>query len=65
MPRTAIIFHGTGANPDVAWYPWLRDRLARRGYRVEVPHYPELNVEPIGTFLPKVLVSHAFDGQIA
>ncbi len=24
MTRSAIIFHGTGANPDVAWLPWLR-----------------------------------------
>jgi predicted alpha/beta hydrolase family esterase len=39
MPRKAIIFHGTNANPDVAWLPWLRERLTGRGYSVEVPHY--------------------------
>jgi predicted alpha/beta hydrolase family esterase len=59
--RKAIIFHGTGATPDVAWLPWLRERLSRRGYAVEAPHYPGLNVEPIATFLPKVLVNHTFD----
>lgn len=42
-PR-AIIFHGTGANPGVAWYPWLAGRLAARGYAVEVPHLPGINV---------------------
>jgi serine hydrolase len=61
MPRKAVIFHGTGGNPQVAWYPWLRRRLTERGYAVEVPHYPDLNVEPIATFLPKVLASHEFD----
>ena len=61
MARTAIIFHGTGANPNVAWLPWLRDRLIDRGYAVEVPHYEDLNVEPIATFLPKVLANHTFD----
>lgn len=55
------MFHGTGANPEVCWYPWLRQRLTERGYAVQVPHYPGLNVEPIDTFLPKVLADHAFD----
>ncbi len=63
MDRRAIIFHGTGANPEVCWLPWLRDRLAARGYTVEVPHYPGVNVEPIGTFLPKVLAGHTFDSD--
>lgn len=61
MTRKAIIFHGTGANPEVVWLPWLRRRLSERGYAVEVPHLPDLNVEPIATFLPKVLANHTFD----
>lgn len=61
MQRNAIIFHGTGGNPEVCWYPWLGKRLAERGYAVEIPHYPGVNVEPIATFLPKVLDAHRFD----
>ncbi|HEX6932319.1 MAG TPA: alpha/beta hydrolase [Streptosporangiaceae bacterium] len=61
MQRNAIIFHGTGGNPQVAWYPWLGRRLTERGYAVAIPHYPGLNVEPIATFLPGVLASHDFD----
>ena len=61
MHRKAIIFHGTGASPDVVWIPWLRRRLIERGYVVEAPHYPGLNVEPIATFLPQVLAHHTFD----
>jgi uncharacterized protein len=61
MPRNAVIFHGTGADPEVCWYPWLRGRLTGRGYAVEVPHYPGLNKEPIATFLPQVLANHRFD----
>ncbi len=60
MDRNAIIFHGTGANPDVCWLPWLRERLTGRGYSVEAPHYPGLNVDPIDTFLPTVLANHTF-----
>ena len=61
MQRNAILFHGTGASPESWWHPWLRQRLTERGYAVEVPHYPGVNVEPIGTFLPKVLANHTFD----
>jgi predicted alpha/beta hydrolase family esterase len=60
VDRNAIIFHGTGASPDVCWLPWLRDRLTSRGYAVDVPHYPGLNVDPIDTFLPTVLANHTF-----
>jgi uncharacterized protein len=61
--RRAIIFHGTGGNPDVCWYRWLAGRLEARGYAVEVPHHPGINVEPIATFLPKVLRAHTFDEE--
>jgi predicted alpha/beta hydrolase family esterase len=61
MSRRAILFHGTAAHPDVVWLPWLRQRLIDRGYSVESPHYPDLNVEPVLTFLPEVLANHTFD----
>ena len=61
MNRRVIIFHGTGGSPDILWFPWLRDRLTVRGCLVESPHYPDLNVEPVASFLPKVLANHAFD----
>jgi hypothetical protein len=59
--RRAIIFHGTCGHPDHCWYRWLGRRLESRGYQVEIPHYPGLNIEPVGSFLPKVLSGHTFD----
>jgi predicted alpha/beta hydrolase family esterase len=59
--RNAIIFHGTRAQPEWIWYPWLAERLRDRGYAVEVPHHPGINVEPIAEFLPKVLAAHTYD----
>jgi uncharacterized protein len=61
MARRAIIFHGTGAQPEWIWYPWLANRLRMRGYDVETPHHPGTNVEPIASFLPGVLAAHSFD----
>ncbi len=63
MARHAIIVHGTGGHPDVIWYPWLDHQLTARGYTVERPHYPDLNVAPIATFLPIVLANHEFTGD--
>jgi hypothetical protein len=61
--RNAKIFHGTGGSPDNCWYRWLGRQLEQRGYQVEIPHYPELNREPIGAFLPRVLSRHRFEEQ--
>jgi hypothetical protein len=43
VTRNAIIFHGTGGDPQNCWYPWLGARLEARGYAVEIPHYPGLD----------------------
>jgi uncharacterized protein len=58
--KKAIIFHGTGGDPHCS-YPWLGEWLEKRGYAVELPHYPDLNVEPSDTFLPRVLANHDID----
>src|SRR5918997_4008309 len=63
MGPNAIIFHGTGARPEYIWYPWLAARLEGRGYTVEVPHHPGINVEPVADTLPKVLAHHSFDDE--
>jgi len=60
----AIIFHGTGCKPEEFWYGWLKKELERTGYQVVLPHYPEINREPISQFLPKVLKKHTFDEEI-
>jgi predicted alpha/beta hydrolase family esterase len=59
----AVIFHGTGGHPANVWYGWLGERLAARGYQVDLPHYPDLNKEPIATFLPEVLAAHEYGPQ--
>ena len=61
--RNAIIFHGTGGNPDVAWYPWLAGRLVDPGFPVEVLHLPVIYVDPVAEFLPKVRAAHHFDAD--
>ena len=38
--KTAFIFHGTGANPDMHWFPWLDEKLKQNGYEVIRPNFP-------------------------
>jgi hypothetical protein len=59
--RNAIIFHGAGGQPGNCWHPWLGGRLTARGYTVEIPHYPGINVEPVATLLPTIPAAHRFD----
>jgi predicted alpha/beta hydrolase family esterase len=61
MAPNALIFHGTGGSPDILWFGWLAQRLRDRGFTVQTPNYPDVNVEPIATFLPKVLADNHFD----
>lgn len=61
--KSAIIFHGTDCKPADYWYAWLGKQLEQRGYGVQIPSYPDINHEPIETFLPKVLKHHTFDSE--
>jgi predicted alpha/beta hydrolase family esterase len=61
MTRRALIVHGTGGHPDNVWYPWLAGRLSARGYAVERPHLPDLNIEPVATSLRRLLDGRGFD----
>lgn len=61
--NNAIIFHGTGDNPDRYWYKWLGNELEKEGYTVTIPFNPTINKEPIDTFLPKVLKQHTFNSE--
>jgi predicted alpha/beta hydrolase family esterase len=61
MSKNAIIFHGTDCRPEDYWYGWLKAELEKAGYTVELPYYPDINHEPIDTFLSKVLANHHFD----
>lgn len=59
----AVIVHGTGGSPDVVWLPWLARRLAARGWQVDRPHFPDINVTPVAQFLPGALARMAVDAD--
>jgi predicted alpha/beta hydrolase family esterase len=46
MKKSAIIIHGTEGFPEENWFPWLKEKLGRRGYEVTVPQFPSPPVVP-------------------
>jgi len=52
--KRAVILHGTDANPEMNWFPWLKAKLEAEGYEVWAPLLPENhtpNREVYGSFL--------------
>ena len=44
--KNAFIFHGTEGYPEENWFPWLKEKLEMKGYKVFVPHFPSPPIIP-------------------
>lgn len=51
--KRIIIVHGWDFNPNMNWYPWLREELENKGFEVIVPEMPNTSEPKI-----KEWVSH-------
>ena len=40
MKSSIFIFHGTERYPEENWFPWLKEKLETKGFRVFVPQFP-------------------------
>ncbi len=38
--KTAFIIHGSNGSKDAHWYPWLKQKLQKRGFKVFLPQFP-------------------------
>ena len=53
--KNAIILHGTGGTPDSFWFPWLKQELEKREYKVWVPQLPNTEDPTLEKSLPVVM----------
>jgi len=38
--KTAFIIHGTGGSPEWNWFPWMKEHLEEKWYKVVIPKFP-------------------------
>lgn len=53
--KNAIILHGTKDKPTDFWFPWLKERLEKRGFEVWLPELPRSDKPNIEDWLPFIL----------
>jgi len=53
--RRAILLHGTGAQPDFFWFPWLKRELEQAGLSVQAPQLPNADEPRLDTWTPFIL----------
>ena len=46
MNTNIFIFHGTEGYPEENWFPWLKQELEQKGYKVFVPQFPSPPIVP-------------------
>lgn len=53
--KNAIILHGSGSTPNDVWYPWLKQELQEKGYKVSAPILTADDPAPLSVWLPLAL----------
>jgi hypothetical protein len=46
MNNNIFIFHGTEGYPEENWFPWIKQELEGKGYKVFVPQFPSPPIVP-------------------
>gem|GEM_PF-205161 len=61
--KNAILLHGTGDSPDLFWFPYLKENLEKRGFKVWAPHLPNAEKPNLEDWLPFVLKGGTFNEE--
>ncbi len=60
MTKRAVILHAMEQTSQGHWYPWLKEKLEKRGYEVWVPDLPN-NFYPSAVEAKELLLSSGWD----
>ena len=51
MKKSVFIIHCSNGNPNIHWYPWLKEKLENKGLNVVVPQFPIGNDQNLDNWL--------------
>ena len=54
MAKRVFIIHGWDFNPNINWYPWLKDELESNGFEVFVPEMPDTAEPDISAWVDEI-----------
>lgn len=57
MKRNIFVFHGRLGNPKENWFPWLKEKLEKKGCTVFIPQFPTPMEESLESWL-KILARY-------
>jgi uncharacterized protein len=61
--KNAVLLHGMFGNPENFWFPWLRQQLEAKGYKVTAPQLPAADTPNLNVWTPFALENMSFDRE--
>lgn len=61
--KNAIILHAMEDTPENHWYPWLKEELEKKGYKVWVLQLPDTNNPKLSKSVPYILDCGKFSDE--
>ena len=61
--KNAFLFHGTSCNPQKYWFPYIKEKLEERGYRVAIPQLPDPDIPDVNKWLPVALAQGEYTSE--
>lgn len=59
--KNALVLHGNGANAQTNWFPWLKEELEKRSWKVWIPDLPRAEKPNITRYNDFILSNHAWE----
>lgn len=61
--KNAVILHGTNGSPEKNWFPWLKQELEKKEYKVWLPQLPNCDKPNVDTYNKFLLPSWDYNSE--
>ena len=53
--KRVVLVHGWSGTPETGWFPWLKENLELRGFKVIAPQLPDTSTPRINAWVPALI----------